>query len=284
MVKIIILLLAFGLSTLTTLLLNFDVPWKIAVSIIGFGLTFIVVFAILFFAFVGIFALCVKKDEKPAKYSSVYRKIYNLYQPFMLSLFGIKLTVNGLNKVPNDSNFILLQNHISNVDPIITDYVFRKYPLIFVAKESLFKIPFFGKIVRHIGYVKMTRKNGMDDAGEIIRGLRWLRAQEISLCVYPEGTRNKTYPEPQLLDFKEGSLAIAKKADKPIVVSVIHGTDKINEKLLFKVHKIQIDIIAVINPNEYAEWSAEELSNKVHKLMLDGINKPSKKREKVRLY
>lgn len=284
MVKIILLLLSFGLSTLLTLLLNFGEPWKIAVGIIGFGFAFLLVFAVLFFLIVEIFAIRVKKNETPVKYSGVYRKFYNAYQPFLLSLFNVKLIVNGMNKVPKDSNFVLVQNHCSNVDPIFTDFVFRKYPLIYVAKESLFKIPFFGKIIRHIGYIKLTRKTGVDDAQELVRCLRWLKSEECSICIYPEGTRNKKYPNPLLLDFKEGSLALAKKANKPIVVSVIHGSSNINDKLLFKIHKIQIDVLEVITPSDYENLSLEELTAKVRKSMLDGINNPLKQKEKVRLF
>lgn len=284
MVKIFILLFSFGLSTLTTLLLNFDAPWKIAIGIIGLGFAYIVALAIIFFLVIGCYSVRIKKNETPAKYSKSYRKIYNIYQAFLLSFFSVKLVVNGMDKVPTDSNFILLQNHRSNVDPIFTDFVFRKHPLIFVSKDSLFKIPFFGKIVRHIGYVKLTRKTGMDDAGEIIRGLRWVRSEECSLAVYPEGTRNKTYPNPVLLDYKDGALAIAKKSGKPIVISAIHGSEKINKLLLLKVHKIQIDILDVIEPKDYENLSAEELGSKAREIMLKGLNEPLKKKDKVRLY
>lgn len=284
MVKIFLLLLAFGLSTLTTLMMNLDAAWKIALGIVGFGLAYIIGLAIIFFGIIELFVIRVKRNETPIKYSKVYRKVYNAYQCFLLSLFGVKLTVNGLNKVPNDTNFIMVQNHRSNVDPIFSDFVFRKYPLIFVSKESLFKIPFFGKIVRHIGYIKLTRKTGMDDAAELIRGLRWVRANECSLAVYPEGTRNKTYPTPELLNFKEGSLAIAKKSNRPIVITAIHGTEKINNKLLFKVHKIQIDVVDVIRPEDYANMEAEELTAKVRETMLNAVQNPSTAKEKVHLY
>lgn len=284
MFKFLVLILSFGLSTLLTLLLNFNEGWKIAVGIIGFGFAFIIVFALIFFGILWFFGLKVKKNETPVKYSKTYRKLYNAYQPLLLSLFSVKLTVNGMDKVPNDTNFILFQNHQSNVDPIFTDYVFRKYPMIFVSKDSLFKIPFFGKIIHQIGYVKLTRKVGMEDANELNRGLRWVRSEECSLAVYPEGTRNKTFPNPQLLEIREGTLTFAKKTEKPIVISVIHGTDKINDLLLLKIHKVQIDVLEVIKPEEYANLTAEQLNEKVRKIMLDGINNPLKNKEKVQLY
>ena len=284
MIKILVLILSFGFSTLLTLLLSFNEAWKIAVGIIGFGFAFFLVFVLIFFGVVTAFGMKVKRNETPIKYSSVYRKVYNAYQPMLLSLFSVKLTVNGMNKVPKDTNFILFQNHRSNVDPIFTDFVFRKYPMIFVSKDSLFKIPFFGKLIHHIGYVKLTRKAGMEDQKELNRGLRWVRAEECSLAVYPEGTRNKTYPNPKLLELKSGTIDFAMNSGRPIVISIIHGTDKINEKLLLKVHKIQIDVIGVIKPEDYANLTPTELTEKVSNMMLDGINNPLKDKEKVRLF
>ncbi|MBQ0008677.1 MAG: 1-acyl-sn-glycerol-3-phosphate acyltransferase [Firmicutes bacterium] len=284
MIKLFVLIGSFGLSTLITLLLNFNEAWMIAVGIIGIGLAFVLLFGIMLFFIAWLFILRLEKNETPEKYSKVYRKVYNRYQLFLLSLFGVKLTVNGLYKVPKKTNFILFQNHLSNVDPIFTDYVLRKFPMIFVAKESLFKIPFFGRIIRHIGYVKVIRKSGLDDTQEMARGLKWIQANECSLCVYPEGTRNKTFPNPIILDLKEGTMSFAKKSGRPIVISAIHGTEKINDKLLLKVHKIQIDILEVIPPEEYEKMSPQELADLVRKILIDGINNPSKEKEKVRLY
>lgn len=284
MVKILILLVAFGLSTMTTLLMNVDVPWKIAAGIIGFGLAYILALSILFFFIVWLLGLGINKNEVPEKFSSKYRKIYNVYQPFLMSLFGVKLTVNGLDKIPQDTNFILFQNHLSNMDPIITDYVLRKYPMIFMSKASLFSIPFFGKFIRKIGYVKLTRKLGLDDTNEIVRGLRWVQDGHTSMCVYPEAKRNMTYPYPELLDLKEGTISMAMKSERPIVVSVIHQTQTINDGLLVKMHKIQLDFIDVIQPEEYKNMSVEEVTKKVHKMMLDEVLNPSTRKEKVRLY
>ena len=284
MIKLLVLILSFGLSTLLTLLLSFNEAWKIAVGIVGFGLAFVIAFVALFFFICSLVVLKVKKNETPIKYSHGYRKYYNGCQFLLLSLFGVKLTVNGMDKVPNDTNFILFQNHLSNVDPIFTDYVFRKYPMVFVAKESLFKIPWFGKIIRHVGYVKLTRKAGMEDSKELNRGLRWVRADECSLAVYPEGTRNKNYPDPKMLELRTGTIDFAMSTGRPIVISTIHGTDRINDKLLLKVHKVQIDVLEVIKPEDYANLTVQELTEKVSNKMLDGVNNPLENKEKVRLF
>jgi len=284
MVKIVLLILSYGLSTLTTMLLHFDEAWKIVVCIIGLGIAYIVAFVALYFIISLLLTITVSKKKKPVKYGKFYHKLFNLDSLILLSLFGVRLTVNGLDKIPNDDNFVLLQNHLSNIDPIYTSYALRKYPLIFVAKDSLFKIPFFGRTIQGIGYIKLSRRTGLNDASEIIRAIRWIKSGQCSLAVYPEGTRNRTYPNPIMLDFKEQILGVAKKAEKPIVVSVIRGTEDINNKLLFKVHNIQIDFVEVIKPEDYANLSQDELSEKIRNIMLENINHPSDKKEKVRLY
>lgn len=284
MVKILIILFSFGLSTLTTLLMHLSEGWQIAVGIIGFGLAYIVGFALIFFLILIILGLKVRKGEIATKYSSFYRRVFSMYQVFGLSFFGIRLTTNGLNKIPKNTNFILVQNHRSNLDPMFTDAILRKYPLIFVGKESLFHLPFFGKIISHIGYIKLTRNNSMKDAIEIARGLSWVSSGTVSLGLYPEGTRNRTYPNPVLLDFKDEAFAIIKKSNKPIVITVFNGTEKVNHHLLTKIHDVQFDVVKVINPDEYEGLEPNQISKMVYEIMDKAVKHPSTDKEKVRLY
>lgn len=284
MVKIIILLLSFGLSTLTMLLLNLDAAWKIAVGIIGLGFAYVIGIFVVFFLIVGLFDLPIMKDKVSEKYSKFYRHIYTNCVRLNMSLFGVKCTVAGMNKLPKDTTFLLIQNHLSNIDPMLTNCIFHKYPLIFVSKDSLFKIPFFGKYIRKIGYAKLYRRACENDINEIARATKWLKEDQCSVGIYPEGTRNKSFPYPPLLDFHIGSCEIARKANKPIVVSLIRGSEHINDKLLLKVHDIRIDILDVITPEMYKDLSGEELTAKVKSIMLEEFEHPKFEKGKTYLF
>jgi 1-acyl-sn-glycerol-3-phosphate acyltransferase len=68
------------------------------------------------------------------------------------------------------------------LDPPVLNAVFPE-PLIFVAKEELFKVPIFGKLISHMGAIPVKR-----GAGEV-------------LPVYIDGTdmvmpRGKSFPKP----------------------------------------------------------------------------------------
>ena len=144
-----------------------------------------------------------------------------------MSLFGVKMKVTGLDKVPNDTTFVVVHNHLSNMDPIILNTVLKKYDLTFMAKKSLSKIPFFGKIVRKVGFLFLDRDNPTRDAFQIARGIKYLKSNTCSVAVAPEGTRNFT--NEVLLPFKDGSFIMATKAQKPVVVCVFKGTEKIKK-------------------------------------------------------
>lgn len=273
MIKIIVLILSFGLSTLTTLLLNLDAWYKNLIGIVGFGVAYVIAFIALFFIILTFVTIKYKRDIIAEKYDPKARKLANFYFKLAMSLFGIKIKSSGLEKIPNDTNFVLVQNHKSNLDPIITDVVLAKYPLIFAAKASLFHIPWFGKVLSKIGYVKLRRSACVEDVHELNRAVTFVTENQCSFGIYPEGTRNKTYPWPELLEFKEATFAVLKKCNKPIVVSVLHGSQLVNEMLLLKIHKVKLDILDVIYPEEYNNMSLDELSKKVRSIMLDGINK-----------
>lgn len=284
MIKIALLIIAFGLSTLTTLLINFSDAWKIAVGIVGFGIAYVLLGIILFFVVATFMTMGLKRDAIATKYGAKERKLYNNFLHVAMSLFGIKIVTNGMSKVPQDTNFILVQNHRSNLDPMITDVAFKKYPMIFASKASLFHIPWFGKYLSKIGYVKLRRVPCIEDMQELSRAATFITENQCSMGIYPEGTRNKYYPYPPILEFKEGTFSLIKKCERPIVVTVIHGSQLVNDKLLLKSHRVQIDVITVIRPEEYKDLSLEELSDKVRNIMIENINNPYKTEETKKQY
>lgn len=284
MIKIALLLISFGLSTLTTLLMKLDATWKVVLGIIGFGVVYVIAIIAIFFIVATFMTMNLKRDAIAECYGKKERKQLNNYLHVAMSLFGIKICINGLNKIPQDTNFVLVQNHRSSLDPMITDVALKKYELIFAAKASLFHIPWFGKYLSKIGYVKLRRTACTEDLQELNRAVKFVTEDQCSFGIYPEGTRNRNYPYPPLLDLKEGTFDVIKRCNRPIVVTVIHGTEKVNHLLLLKSHKVQIDVLTVITPEEYKDLSLKELTRKVRNMMLDAIEHPIKTVETKRQY
>ncbi len=271
MIKIIVLILSLGLSLLTTLTNNNLSTVQIVFLTIGLFLAYIVGFIVLFFFFAFMFSFYVNEKKKPTKYCRAQRSIYNVFVRICLSLFGVKLTKKGLDKVPKGA-VVIMSNHVSNVDPLIMNIVHRDKDLIFASKKSLFKVPCFGKMIHKIGYLKFDRIDSMKDMGEMKRGVKWVK-DGISLCLYPEGTRNKS--DDYLLEFKAPAMKFATLTNSPLVVSAIYGTKEVNDKLLLKRHKVDYEVLDVIYPEDYKNMSNDELTKVVYEKIEKWIKEKS---------
>lgn len=266
MIKIIVLLVSLVLGILTSLLFDFANPYVYIPVAFGFFVAYIILTVSLFFISAVIVDLPIDTKKKPEKYNGRYQKIFSRYVRCALSLFGVKLKAKGIELVPKDTNFLLVGNHISNLDPLVTNVYFKDYPFIFASKESLFKVPFFGKMIHQIGYLKLNREDARKDLKELERGLTWLKDGDCSLAIYPEGTRNKT-GETTLLPFKDTCFKFAKNLQKPIVVSAIYGTKEVNDHLLTKRHVVHYEVIQTLYYEDYKDMTPSEISSVVYDMI-----------------
>ena len=144
----------------------------------------------------------------------------------VLWLSGIKTTVIGLENIPTDTAVMYAPNHLSIFDVVIT------YPLCpsltsYIAKDSLEKIPLLSYWMRRICCLFLNRKDTKEGLKTILAAIDYIKSG-ISVCVFPEGTRNKT-PEQGLLPFKEGSFKIATKTGCPIIPVAITYSNPVFE-------------------------------------------------------
>ena len=82
---------------------------------------------ILFTIIVSLFA---DRNKVYTKHSRFYRRLLNLWTWVMMKLLYIKVHVTGMEKM-NDvkGRFLLVSNHRSNFDPLLSWYVFKKYDI-----------------------------------------------------------------------------------------------------------------------------------------------------------
>lgn len=232
----------------------------------------IVLLYILFTIFCS-FIVNTKKEYKND--SKLYRFLLNSWSGFAIRIARVKVLCTGLEKIPADRVFLVVGNHRSNFDPIITWYVLRKFPIAYISKEENFRIPFFGRIIRKCCFMPIDRKNPMNAMKAINSATDLLKSGKLSVGVYPEGTRNKT-KEP-LLSFHDGVFLIAKKAKAPIVVITLKNTDEIYKNFPLRYTKVFLEVSEVI-PAEYV-FSARtaEIGARVKEIMLGSLEKVQEK-------
>jgi 1-acyl-sn-glycerol-3-phosphate acyltransferase len=137
----------------------------------------------------------------------------------LLFIAGVKLTIEGLEKIDPKGSYIFVSNHVSYMDtPVVLGHIPLQFR--FLAKKSLFSIPFLGYHLKRAGHIPVPRDNpraaikAMSDAAKVIQ------ERGVSILIFPEGGRSLT----GLKQFKEGAAYIAIKAGVPVVPLCLKGT------------------------------------------------------------
>jgi len=201
---------------------------------------------LLYVLVIAVCALLVDPEKEYQKDNRFYRFLLNLTVTVGLKLLLVRVHVSGIEKIPKDTQVLLISNHRSNFDPIVTWYGLKAWKIGFISKPENFRIPFYGRIIRKCCCLPIDRENPRKAIVTINKASKLLKKQEISIGVYPEGTRSKTR---EMLPFHNGVFKIAQKADAPIVVLSIAGTEKIAKRTPFKPTDVYLDVLEVF-PSE----------------------------------
>ena len=136
---------------------------------------------------------------------------------FKLILFvaGTKVTVIGEDRIPKDTPVLYVGNHRSYFDVVLT---YARCPGLtgYVAKDSMKKIPLLSSWMKRLHCLFLNRSDIKEGLKTILQGIDQMK-NGVSMCIFPEGTRNEASDDTLLLPFKEGSLKMAEKTGYPII-------------------------------------------------------------------
>lgn len=179
----------------------------------------------------------------------------------ILFLLGVRVHYTGNGKVPKKGPVILINNHLSVFDEIAIAAFFPRH-LVFISKPQNFSIPLGGPWMRYAGYLPI-KQGDMANGKEIIGiATRYAKDEGRSICVAPEGTRNKDFPNPVLLPFHPGTFNLVKDSGVPLVVMAIQNTNCILQRFPRRRTHVYLDIVATIEEAEYKDLTSRELSDR----------------------
>ena len=153
-------------------------------------------------------------------------------------LAGTKLVVKGQEKIPKDTAVLYVGNHRSYFDIVLSLSLFPGITG-YVAKIEMLKVPILRLWMKNIHCLFLDRDNIKEGLKTILQGIEEVK-QGVSLCSFPEGTRNRTADT--LLPFHEGSFKIAEKGKVPIVPMTLVNTSAIFEDHMPKIKKATVVI------------------------------------------
>ncbi len=231
--------------------------------------TFLVLF--LLFSYILFFVEWIigKIDKKAKDYSSL--RIVQWGFRVILWIGGVKITVKGKENIPDEAA-LFVGNHRSYFD-ILVLYVQCERLTGFVAKDAMEKIPSLRVWMRYLYCLFLDRKDPRAGMKTILQAIEYIK-QGVSICIFPEGTRNDG-EELSMLPFKEGSFKIATKTGCPIVPVSINNSAEIFENHIPKMKKthVIVEYGTPIYPKELDKEDQKFIGAKCQKIIEDTIRR-----------
>lgn len=194
---------------------------KIAKEILGriFALWAMIIFIITMLPVV--LAMWMIGVLKEPKRTAVFRNISKLWMQIFFFLIGLRLKIKGKENFKKEENYIVLCNHNSLMDvPIATPFI--PGPNKTIAKIEMSRTPLFGLIYKR-GSVLVDRKD-KNSRSNSFKQMKDVLAMGMHMCIYPEGTRNKT--DQPLKEFHNGAFKLAVETGKPLLPAIMFNTKK----------------------------------------------------------
>ncbi len=212
---------------------------------------FVVLFLILSTPLMFITWLIGKRNPQVADRCSL--SIVNWAFRIVIFLSGTKVIVLGEENIPKETAVLYAGNHRSFFDIILT---YIRVPRLtgYVAKKEMLKVPLLSVWMKRLHCLFLDRENIKEGMKTILQAIDKAKAG-ISICIFPEGTRNKTADT--FLPFHEGSFKIAEKAGVPIIPMTIVNSSAIFEDHFPKIKRTTV-IIEYGKPLYLEELSKED--------------------------
>lgn len=193
----------------------------------------------------------------------LFAKISRIWMNVWLFLVGCRVKVYGRENFKPGETFVVIFNHNSLMDvPLSYPYVpgINKT----IAKTSFAKIPLFGFYYKK-GSVLVDRKSEASRKSSYQR-MKDVLAEGFHMCIYPEGTRNKTGKV--LASFHSGAFRLSAETGHAILPAVIFNTKKVlpvNKTFYFLPRTLELHFLPPLYPK--TGESVEQLRDRSHQVM-----------------
>ncbi len=132
----------------------------------------------------------------------------------------------GLHHIPETGPVLVVCNHVSYLDPIYTGVFMHRSGRIprFLAKDALWRIPVFGRVLCAAGQIPVRRDSA--EASASLPAAQQALADGKAVLIYPEGTITRD-PEHWPMVARTGAARLALGSDVPVVPVVNWGTQRV---------------------------------------------------------
>lgn len=150
----------------------------------------------------------------------------------------VRVKVEGEYNIEQEGAYVFAANHTSVFD-ILVLLAYLPFQFRWLAKEELFRIPFFGLAMARCGYIPVNRTNPREGVRSLRRAAEKIKAGA-SVVIFPEGTRSA---DGTIMPFKRGGFTLAVKSGRPVVPVSISGAARVLTTRTLKLNPGPIKIV-----------------------------------------
>ncbi|MHB8232531.1 MAG: lysophospholipid acyltransferase family protein [bacterium] len=200
---------------------------------------------------------------------NISNKIAKLWSILILKACRIKVNITGAENLSPEKSYIITSNHQSYFDIFIL-LAYLNVNFKFIAKKSLFGIPFLGQSMKRLGYISIDREN-LRNALKSVKKSTELLKNKTSILIFPEGTRSLGG---ELLSFKKGALNMfLKQGNVTILPVAIKGTADILMKNSFVIHSGKTVELKILKPIAPENSKREEKDKRYYEMLIETVEK-----------
>ncbi|MDX2184271.1 MAG: 1-acyl-sn-glycerol-3-phosphate acyltransferase [Gemmatimonadaceae bacterium] len=149
--------------------------------------------------------------------------------------------------------YVAVSNHESYADIFLISHL--PWEMKWISKETMFKIPCFGWMMRMAGDIQL-RRGERTSVVQAMAAARDRLNKRVSVMIFPEGTRSR---DGEMLPFKDGAFRLAIETGAPILPMVVAGTRDAMAKGTFRFQKARARV-RVLAPIETAGLTLDDLA------------------------
>ena len=180
------------------------------------------------------------------------------FRPYVCWKYGITIE-----KFPEQGNrpYLIMMNHQTAYDQFFVGMMFRN-PVYYVATEDLFSMGWVSDLIRYLVEPIPIKKQTMDL--QAVKNCIRVAREGGSICLAPEG--NRTY-HGKTVYMKPGIASLAKKLGLPLAFFRIEEGYGVQPRWsdVVRKGKMRCYISRVVEPEEYAEMSTDQLYSLIQK-------------------
>ena len=184
---------------------------------------------------IAILTILVSPIDRKGRITHYLSKVFG---GVILFIAGVKVEVEGKEKLNPDDNYIFISNHLSYFDIPILMIAIRNN-VRFIYKDTMTKIAVLGWGMYLGQYIPINREN-VREAMKSLKKAAQKVINGISVVIFPEGTRSM---DGTLGEFKRGIFVLADEAKVPLVPTAIVGSNVIMPRGKFQIKSGNVRVV-----------------------------------------